>query len=188
MRLVRFIAVIGGLLLGVNALLADPIAPIDLNKPTPNSVPSSSGEGFVADWLNGLIDIYNEANNANLPKPAVQAFKVNLPEDGPGVTAITLPLGEYQYLVLHWGGQGQNGSNGKGPKGATTIVPEVPYDAFYIGGYTGDFTFDYNAKNGLSWYAMYNPIEHNVPDGGLTAMLLGLGLSGLGASRRFLKK
>lgn len=40
----------------------------------------------------------------------------------------------------------------------------------------------------LSHWSLYNPGDKTVPDGGLTALLLGLALSGMGATRRFLKK
>ena len=66
------------------------------------------------------------------------------------------------------------------------VVAKYGQDAevFYIGEYTGSITLSNQTgnRNGLSGYTLYNPA--GVPDGGATAALIGIGLTGLGLMRR----
>jgi hypothetical protein len=84
-------------------------------------------------------------------------------------TAIT---GTFTYLFAHYGGQ----------HSGTSFVWD-------ISGLTGVITVPSSFGNyGLSGWSLVNPTGGvPAPDGGATIMLLGLGLSGLGMVRRFLK-
>ncbi len=147
--------------------------PIDLNPN--NTVPDNAGSDTVRIWLNGLITTYNGANNPDLPSPATLTFDSNDDPAMPGYpantgTAIAMPMGTYEYLVLNWGGGFQPGSFG----------------AYYIGGMTGTWTF--NSPNGsdLSGYRLYDAsTPPSVPEGGTGVMLLGAALGALGLIRRW---
>lgn len=155
--------------------------------------PKNSGDANILNWLNSSITIYNESNNSDLPiaSAALVNFKNNqgdnngtsgYPTFGEDITSITIPIGGYNYVALHWGG-----SNKKSNK-ASNQTPS--YQAFYIGNLgSGTSTFDFSNKDkhGLSWYAMFNPttpISRKVPDGGTTFISLGGALLGLASIRR----
>ncbi len=145
--------------------------PVDIN-PT-NSVPDNAGSDTVRIWLNGLITTYNGANDPDLPSPATLSFDstVNTIMDGYPEntgTAIAMPMGTYEYLVLKWGGGFQEGSFG----------------AYYIGGMTGTWTFNSPNDRDLSGYRLYDATT-SVPDGGTGVMLLGAALGALGLIRRW---
>ncbi len=147
--------------------------PIDIN-PT-NSVPANTGSGTVTTWLNGLITTYNGANNPDLPSPATLSFDSNDDPAMPGYpantgTAIAMPMGTYEYLVLKWGGGFQPGTFG----------------AYYIGGMTGTWTFNSPNDRDLSGYRLYDAsTPPSVPEGGTGVMLLGAVLGLLGMIRRW---
>ena len=147
--------------------------PIDIN-PT-NSVPANAGSATVTTWLNGLITTYNGANNPDLPSPATLSFDSNVDPAMPGYpdntgTAIAMPMGTYEYLVLKWGGGFQPGTFG----------------AYYIGGMTGTWTFNSPNNRDLSGYRLYDAgTPPSVPDGGTGVMLLGAALGALGLIRRW---
>jgi hypothetical protein len=57
------------------------------------------------------------------------------------------------------------------------------FEAYYVGGLSGSVTLENDVnKNGISDYTYWN--QHSVPDGGMTAGLLGLGLMGLAVARK----
>ena len=98
---------------------------------------------------------------------------------GSGPNKIDLTLGGYDYLFLHWGGHGGGWEQ-----------------VYYVGGLSGLYEFDQPTKagdnsdtiGGLSFYSFYGPNPpRNVPDGGITVLLLGAALSGLGLIRRKLR-
>ena len=163
----------GWLALLLSAATASAV-PIDIN-PT-NSVPANAGSGTVTTWLNGLITTYNGANDPDLPSPATLTFDSNVHPIMPGYpgntgTAIAMPMGTYEYLVLKWGGGFQEGSFG----------------AYYIGGMTGTWTFNSPNNRDLSGYRLYDAwTPPSVPDGGTGVMLLGAALGALGLIRRCL--
>jgi hypothetical protein len=143
--------------------------------------PDNSGDGTIEAWLAAGVTSYNTANDPDLPAPGDQIFRVNqddaaptgFPTFGDDVLSITIPTGEYNYVAFHWGGSG----------GGT-------YQSFYIGDIGGavpaTINFPAPGRNGLSWYALFDPtddgggpIEGSVPDAGATALMLGLGTMGL---------
>lgn len=143
----------------------------------PESDPSNQGAGTVETWLQGLVTAYNTANNPDLPSPvgttSVSVDKNTVapggfPSFGNGVLSITLPMGSYDYLVLHWGGN---------TKSLDTT------SAWYIGSEVGALTFNAPAQNGLSGYRFFHP-ETKVADGGSTLLLLGSALTVLRVIRR----
>jgi hypothetical protein len=90
--------------------------------------------------------------------------------DAPGSTKNTVDPGSgYAFLVGKYGG---------GKKGGESLV-------WYVGGMTEEFTIPVKAPNkkGLSSWTLYNPTT-NVPDGGMTLMLLGGALVGMETLRR----
>lgn len=147
--------------------------------------PGSSGAATIASWLQTDVTAYNVANNPDLPTPVgAEQFRVNqgdataptgYPTFGANVLSITLPTAGYDYIALHWGGSGGG-----------------VYQSFYVGSIGGatpaTITFQAPGRNGLSWYDTFHPTTNtNVPDGGASAALLGLGLTGVAFARRFVK-
>jgi hypothetical protein len=150
--------------------------PIDVN-PT-NSVPDNAGSATVTTWLNGLITTYNGLNTPPLPSPATLSFDSNINppmDDYPDNTgtAVAMPMGTYEYLVLKWGGGFQPGS----------------FSAYYIGGMTGVWTFNSPNNKDLSGYRLYDAPTTpppSVPEGGTGVMLIGATLAVLGLVRRWI--
>lgn len=143
--------------------------------------PDSAGNGYVEAWMQTLVTSYNTVAGASLPAVGLTAVNVSndgvdpdgagpLPGFGTGVTSITLPVDSYLYLAIRWGG------------------PQADqWQAFYIGGATAGDTATFDTPgNGFSDYRFYNQRE-TVPDGGMTIMLLGIALGGLGYARRLVK-
>lgn len=151
--------------------------------------PGNDGQGTIGSWLggvNGLVATYNAAHpGVTLPTSVgSELFRVNVPganQTGYSVAAnklsITVPtgaVGDYDYLVLHWGGPGGG---------------EI--QAFYIGKDTGSITFNSPFQNGqqhaLSWYDGFEKIvaapEPTTLLGG-ALLLLPLGASAMGRWRR----
>jgi hypothetical protein len=86
-------------------------------------------------------------------------------------TSIDLGTGGFMYLFAKYDG------------------PNYGAEVWYINGMTGTITIPADAGGyGLSGWTLFTPGTPSVPDGGATLMLLGTGLAGLGAVRRFLKK
>jgi hypothetical protein len=120
--------------------------------------------------LQSRIDIYNAANNPDLPD-AVLADAVQVS----GLTGLTIDVDitGWTYIKLAWDGMDQ---------------------FYYVGDETGVLTFNSTVFNdngepqNLSHYALFNPTGGGVPDGGTTVMLLGAALGSLGIARRFLKR
>jgi hypothetical protein len=153
--------------------------------------PANAGDKTVAAWLGGVVNDYNQDHfGAGLLAPGSLLYKLNSdgtsvggPPPGPGeypcfgagTLSITLPVDDYLYLVLHWGGKGGG-----------------VWQAFYLGdaspGDEGTYTFDAPGKHGLSSYSYFaNPEPPRVPDAGPTLVLLGLALCGVWMMRRKLK-
>jgi hypothetical protein len=119
--------------------------------------------------LQGQIDLYNAANDPDLPDATlVGAVQVQASSDG--LTSIDIDITGWTYIKLAWDGVDQ---------------------FYFVGDETGVLTFNSTVFNNqgqpqaLSHYALFNPT--GVPDGGTTVMLLGAALSALGMARRFLK-
>lgn len=148
--------------------------------------PANSGQGTIEAWMLGLVTTYNAAPSPDLPAPGVEAFRVNkgdipplgFPSFGNDALSISIPTGVYQYVALHWGGQGGG-----------------VYQAYYIGDFGTDTSYTFNApgQNGLSWYDGFLLIENpppgpKVPDSGASLSLLGIALAALLPLRRFLTR
>jgi hypothetical protein len=150
--------------------------------------PTNTGEATLEAWLASAVTGYNAINNPDLPASTGEVFRnVNdntsnwpgFPAFGVDVTNLQIPVAGFEYLVLHWGGPDAPCNTNQG-------CAALNYQAIYIGDpgqgvtyYTADNSVD---GNGLSGYMLYNPTS--VPDGGMTLMLLGGALVGLGALRR----
>ncbi len=136
------------LALGLSASQA--IGSIELNN---SPQPGNQGQGTIESWLSGIITTYNGVNEPDLPAPGSQVFRVNktggspdtpppayssFPVFGEDKLSIEVPTSGFNYIVLHWGGQG----------GGTT-------EAFYIGDETNPLVFGAPGKNGLSSYSLF---------------------------------
>ena len=67
--------------------------------------------------------------------------------------------------------------------------PNYGSEVWYVGDLSGTITIPgFAGRYGLSGYTLFGPGTPGVPDGGTTAMLLGMGFGALGMARRFLKR
>ena len=143
-----------------------------------NNFPSYGDEN-VGIQVNNAINVYNAVFLASLPDYGVGStpdFKADNSVFGTNLLSIDLTLGSYNYVFLHWGGPDIDESY-KNP------------ELYYIGSDTGTYTFvapwntapDPDKQYGLSFYSFYSevPPTSNVPDGGSTVALLGLGMIGM---------
>lgn len=139
----------------------------------------NSGDATEEAWVKQLIQDYNTANNPDLPALPTPGVKTPIP-DGPNDPEIkrftyTVPDDcDFVYVLAKFGG---------GP----TVITD--YAWYLTAGETLVFPplNEEQMRNALSHYVVWCG-TNGVPDGGLTAVLLGLALTGLGASRRYLKK
>ena len=140
-----------------------------------NFMPNVGNESFERDRINVLNDYNDEASGSaggytysrvgstlgNPPFPDAAAFYKE--EDVSSINATG-----YQYVLAKYGG---------GSKAGYSLV------WFNIAGFSGDVAPQANYDdNGLSHITLFNRVS--VPDGGMTLMLLGGALVGLGALRR----
>ena len=145
-------------------LAVAPLHALTINITSFAAQPGNSGQGTIEAWLSTLVTGYNAANNPDLPAPGLELFRQNSGAASPGLPSgfptfgndtlsIAIP-GGYEYIGLHWGGQG----------GGT-------YEAFYVGGTAN--VFNAPGKNGLSWYdGFLRTPGTSVPDSGSTLALL----------------
>lgn len=144
--------------------------------------PANQGSGTVATWLAAGVTTYNNTHNPDLPAPGPELVGVNTGNSAPSgyptfvanTLTISIPTGGYDYVVLHWGGQGGG-----------------PVQSFYIGAIGGatpsPVVFNSPDRNGLSFYRLYHETTRppgNAPDGGATAGLLGVAACTMEALRR----
>jgi hypothetical protein len=138
-----------------------------------------SGDSDRLNYVNHLIGMalgtqddfsgqhFTRSNNAfgSLPQ-AVLAGHVN-----GSTTSINLGAGGlYTYLFAKYDG------------------PNYGSEVWYVGDLSGIITIPATAgRYGLSGWTLFGPGVPGVPDGGMTAMLLGTALSALGMARRYLK-
>ena len=127
------------------------------------------GDSTIRDWLKDLLTDYNSLHKTTLPVDVVGASPDVKVDSGSGPLRITLPVGAYDYLVIHWGGQ--HGG----------VV-----EAYDLIGNTGNYTFQ-SPANGLSFYSFYGRESSAVPEPS-TMFLLGSGMVGVVALRRKFKK
>ena len=172
----KLLAIALGAFTLVSSALAVPM-PVLLNTlPLPGTQPANSGDGTVADWLDSLIPGGDQiGSGANLLVNTGDVPPAPYPSFPADTTSITLPVGFYDYLVLHWGG------SGGGVIYAYDISSFAPGDTY-------TFVAEDGRRNGLSYYRFYNPsTTTRAPDAGSTLALLGVGLATLGAFARKLR-
>lgn len=144
-------------------------------------------------FAQSLLTAYNAAIEPDLPPiPTPVSFDVDSgyprteTPSGPTEDFEITVSSSFAYLLLKWGGADKN-----------------PHEVqlFYLGT-PGEYSFDAptypdwdhldkdgNPKlkqNGLSHYDFFEGTTTQVPEGGLTVTILGMGMFGLGALRRFL--
>lgn len=127
--------------------------------------PTSNDAGDNLAFLVAEQGFWNATHNPDLPTPTDPTTEFNL--TGTSYTA----LAGYEYVVLHFGA-GAAGGHGVSPGGW--------WEAFYLGG-EGGYLFSVptvggKSVGGFSSARYYNPVKHNVPDGGASIVLLGLGV------------
>ncbi|MBM3848271.1 MAG: hypothetical protein FJ405_18540 [Verrucomicrobia bacterium] len=141
--------------------------PYKLNEVTKGTI-GNLGDPQMQTWLLSVIGNYNTSNNPDLPTSGVGAVPdVKVSSISDAGTSINLGVSDYEYLVLHWGGQG----GGK-------------VQAFYLGSCADGATYLFQSATGgkISSYWYYDKDEpppnnggtppNNVPDGGNSLPLL----------------
>lgn len=155
----------GNLLNGVGIANSTQYAPGN-NNPTSNLT-----------FLNTLIGNWNGVTNPDLPVALGPVAADYGSLSGNSYTSIA----GYDYVVFHFGA---------GQAGGQRVSPGGWWQAFYLGGIGGDvFSLpSVNNQNvgGFSSARYFNLTTQQVPDAGATAILLGLGLTGIAvaAARR----
>ena len=126
------------------------------------------------DFLLSQISLYNSFNGASLQNPTFTGYF-----DG---SSNTVSLTGFDYAVIHYG----TGPGGQGQGGGIEF--------FYLNGMTGNFTFAANGlgQNGFGGFSSIRLFSiggngTSVPEGGTTAMLLGIAAVGLVGARRLVR-
>jgi hypothetical protein len=144
-------------------------------------IPSS--EQDRANYINHLITMglgttdqalgqtFTRSNNDFGPLPTAVVVTTTVTfQNPPSVVSINIGTGLYTYLFAKYDG------------------PNYGSEVWYIGDLSGIITIPgFAGQYGLSGYTLFGPGTPGVPDGGTTAMLLGMAFGALGMARRFLK-
>lgn len=153
-----------------------------------NGIPSGDNE---INWVNAVINYHNAAVAGTDP--------FTVPNGNPNQDPETLDIQNYsnsdaQLPAATPGFKEDNSNNLGGDLGDGYLYAIAKYgggrDAgisiiYYLGGVAFDFPNSApNTQLGLSHVTFFTPGSTNVPDGGATAALLGLGILGLAAIRR----
>jgi hypothetical protein len=172
----------------------------------------SFADDNVQTGVNAGIAAWNAANDPDLPTAGIGAtpdVKLNsgdavsgFPSFGANTLSITLPMGDYNYVFLHWGGPNDD-VNYKNPQlyyvgdetGSYSFnapIHTIPAQYFTSGPKAGQLKSAAEEKQyGLSFYSYYSEIPNlpppttSVPDAGSNLGLLGLGMLGVVGLRRF---
>jgi hypothetical protein len=118
-----------------------------------------------------LGQTFTRSNNdfGPLPTAVIVGPTVTTPNP-PSVVSINIGTGLYTYLFAKYDG------------------PNYGSEVWYIGDLSGTITIPgFAGQYGLSGYTLFGPGTPGVPDGGTTAILLGMAFGALGTARRFLK-
>lgn len=143
----------------------------------PKSDIGNYGDATVYNWLVSDVSSYNSLTSSTLPAPTANANNSPFVKVDSGFSGgtVNIPLNStYDYIFLHWGGQG-GGSE----------------QAYYIGGLSGSYDFNpppggHPQVGGLSFYSLYGPGTSggSVPDNCSTLVLFGLAMTGLAVVAR----
>jgi len=124
---------------------------------------SLGGSGHVIIGPHDILVTRSMNNFGALPSPATLALR------GTGTTVNLGIQGTYDYLFAHYGGPGGGFA-----------------EVWYVGNLSGSITIPSTGLgHDLSGWALFTAPSGGVPDGGATAMLLGMALGVLGVVRRF---
>jgi VPDSG-CTERM motif len=142
----------------------------------------SQGDADITQYVNFMIGLSLGGSGHVIIGPHKNLVTRSMNNFGALPTAAALTLrgtgakihlgtqGTYDYLFAHYGG----------PRGGFAEV-------WYVGDLSGMITIPGNAlRYGLSGWALFTGPHTDVPDGGATAMLLGVALGALGVVRRYL--
>lgn len=143
-------------------------------------------------FLNGLISGYNAGNTGYWPVPGAPGggnwtYTLSPGSSLSGVTHLATLDGTYQLGNMN--GIGGSTAVTLSLAGITsdyiTIKWGQDFEAYYVHGITGSVTLNNDINgNGISGYTYWNEGPGQVPDGGSTLALLGLGLGSLGLLAR----
>jgi len=125
--------------------------------------------GSTVVTRSGIDNTVTRSSNVFSPlDSAVLASRATYGDISGSTVTINLGAGGYEYLLAKYDG------------------PNYGSEVWYVGGLTGDITIPSKAsKYGISGTSLFTPT--GVPDGGMTAIMLGAALSGLGLVRRRIK-
>lgn len=175
----------------------------------------SFGDGNVRSGIRSAIETWNLSNDPDLPTYGIGAIpdvKVDQEEHVTGfpsfdenTLSLTLPMGDYNYLFLHWGGPDEDvayrnpelyyvgGESG----GLMFVAPvrHIPAVYYTSGPKKGEVKTPAQDKQyGLSFYSYYSAVPRvpetslAVPEDGSNAILLGVGFLGLAGASRWLRR
>lgn len=161
-NLYQLVAFAAALSLSQSALEATPYTLASV----PKSTLGGLGDADVGNWLLGLVNAYNGTHDPDLPTVAIDSTPDVSVNFSNGPKSFALNVSDYDYLVIHWGGQ----------RGGVV-------QAFYLGGEPDGAVQTFNSPaNGISFYRYYGPDKpHNVPDSGTAFALLGAAMVGIGS-------
>ena len=153
----------------------------ELGQATP---PVPEGDAAITQYVNFMISLSLGGSGQVVIQPHTIQVTRSMNDFGPLPSLATLALrgkgttvnlgaqGTYDYLFAHYGG----------PGGGTAEV-------WYIGDLSGVINIPgIGFGHGLSGWALFTAPNGAVPDGGTTAMLLGVAFGALGIARRLLMR
>lgn len=175
----------------------------------------SFGDRNVQSGIQSALASWNLSQDPDLPTYGIGAtpdIKVEqedhvrgFPSFDDDTLSLTLPMGDYNYVFLHWGGPDADESYKNpelyyvgGESGGivfTAPVRQIPAVYYTSGPKKGQVKTPAQEKQyGLSFYSYYSaapPLPEPslaVPDEGSNAVLLGVGFLGLAGASRWLKR
>lgn len=175
----------------------------------------SFGDANVQSGIKSALDAWNLTHDPDLPtydigaQPNVKQNQgdtaTGFPSFGEDRLSLMLPMGDYNYVFLHWGGPNEDEiyKNPElyyvgGESGGlifTAPVRHVPATYYTSGPRKGQVkTPAHDKQYGLSFYSFYSAVPTvpepslAVPDDGSNAVLLGVGFIGLAGASRWLKR
>jgi hypothetical protein len=149
-----------------------------------------ASENDETSFLNQLLKMYNTGSPGSPFDNGHNVFTLNVGSAVPSPILATVANGDNKGQVLPRGNGPSTGLqinlSGLSFKPTYAMVKwGQDSEFYYIGGLTGTITLNNDInKNGESHYDLWTGESPQVPDGGMTVVLLGAALSGLALIRR----